>query len=146
MRGRQGHVTALLLAGRYREAARSLKSALAIKPDPEWSHALARLLAACPDAGVRNGPESLRWANQAFDAQPSMKRGETLAMAHAESGDFEQAAIIQRNLIQEARNAGRMDLVNRLTAFLEIYERRQAFHARGPEDLIVSSPAGGEGR
>ncbi len=154
--GRRGEVTALLLAGRYREAVRSLKAAIGNpgidnpgQDDPhaqEWSHSLARLLAACPDAGVRNGAEALRWANQAFDARPSMKRGETLAMAHAESGDFQQAAIIQRNLIQEARNAGRMDLVNRLTPTLELYERRQAFHAQGPEDLIVSSPAGGESR
>ena len=150
--GRRGEVTALLLAGRYREAARSLKAALASTSDSnskshqEWSHALARLLAACPDGGVRNGDEAVRWANQAFDAQPSMKRGETLAMAHAENGDFEQASIIQRNLIQEAKRAGREDLASRLESFLALYEHRQAFRAGGPDDLIVTSPIGGEGR
>ena len=48
---------------------------------------------------------------------------ETLAMALAEVGQYAEAAALQRHLAAAAAWAGRSDLVPRLNATLELYER-----------------------
>jgi len=52
--------------------------------------------------------------------------GETLGMALAEVGRFEEAVTVQRDLIAAARQAGRPDLVARLQENLRLYAARQA--------------------
>ena len=143
---RRGEVTALLLARRYREAARSLRRAVEIfdgERGLEWRHARARLLAACPDGEIRNGTEALRLAEGVFEDVPSLKHGETLAMAYAAVGNYRQAAVIQRNLLDELRRAGRSDLSPDLGRRLSLYEQHRPFLAAEPDALIVTAPAGG---
>lgn len=144
---RRGEVTALILTGQYKDAVRSLEVALthavpSSSEELEWSHTLARLLAACPDASLRDGERALRLADRVFDARPTLVRGQTLAMAHAEKGDFAQAAVIQRNLMSEAERFGRATLVERLRQALRLYESGRPFRATHPSDLLVSTPSG----
>ena len=67
---------------------------------------LARLLAASPDPSVRNGREAMAIAQRLMSARPTLEHGETLAMALAEVGDFERAAALQRQVLDEVRNRG----------------------------------------
>ncbi len=67
---------------------------------------LARLLAASPDPSVRNGREALAIAQRLMSERPTLEHGETLAMALAEVGDFERAAALQRQVLEEVRNRG----------------------------------------
>ncbi len=56
------------------------------------AHSLARLLAGAPDPSVRNGRRALELAKVVYDALPTPGHAETLAMAHAQIDNCEQAA------------------------------------------------------
>ncbi len=123
---RLGEATALVLDHRYAEARRRLEEGLARRgDDPRLAHTLARLLATCPDAAVRDGARALELATAVFEADRSIDSGETVAMALAEVGRFEEAADWQRRLLAEAEKIGQVDLVARLRHNLEKYERRE---------------------
>ena len=97
---RMGEAVSLLLAGDYVKARERLEIHVAELPkDAALKARLARLLAACPDPVVRDGGRAVDLAQQAFAADPSAEAVETLAMAFAEAGDFEQARLWQRRLL-----------------------------------------------
>ena len=65
-------------------------------------HVLARLLATCPEDSIRDAQRALVLAGEAMQTRPGFEQAQTLAMALAESGQFAEAAEIQRQLIQSA--------------------------------------------
>ncbi len=67
---------------------------------------LARLLAASPDPQVRNGAEALAIAQRLMAAHQTVEHAETMAMALAEMGEFEQAAELQRQILGEIERRG----------------------------------------
>lgn len=83
---------AQILAGREREARETLEQGLELMPDSRpLRHLLARLLAAAVEETVRDGPRAVELAEQVFDESAEAESAETVAMAWAESGDFESA-------------------------------------------------------
>ncbi len=115
---------ALALAGRSGEARQRLEAALEALPESvDVAHAMARLLAAAPDVGVRNGAAALRLAEQVFAVRPTLEHGETVAMALAELERFAEAAERQRRLLEAAERQGLEDAVPRLRRNLARYER-----------------------
>jgi tetratricopeptide (TPR) repeat protein len=131
---------------RYR-AARSLfeEGLLAHQEDVDTKHALARLLAACPEAALRDGRRALELAVQVFrsSAEPDFEYGQTLAMALAEAGEFDQAVSLQRSLLDVVKRANRKDLAPLLAANLERYQNRKACRLPWPDDDPVFSPVPG---
>jgi tetratricopeptide (TPR) repeat protein len=128
LEARFGLAMAAAALGRFRDARAALESGLRVHPEQSaFSHALARVLAAAPDDRVRDGARALALANElaARDGR-SLELGETLAMALAEVGRFEDAAAVQRDLIRGAERAGLASVVPRLAANLALYERGQA--------------------
>jgi tetratricopeptide (TPR) repeat protein len=122
---RMGQALALVQLGRYRDARDRLSDAVNAYPQ-EWAftHALARLLAAAPDDGVRNGPQALRFVQHVLrNQQPTPELGETMAMALAESGRYPEAIALQKDLIAGGERAGARDVVRRLQSNLQRYER-----------------------
>jgi predicted Zn-dependent protease len=90
---RLGEAETLVRSKRYAEARRRLEDDLRQMPTSGLlSHALARLLAACPDRSVRDGARALELAQTVFVAQPSSEHASTMAMALAELGRCEEAA------------------------------------------------------
>src|SRR6185503_7038941 len=80
--------------GKFREAVQSYREALRLRP--EWPAALgslAWLLATNSDAEIRNGPEALRLAKQAYELlkQPDPRYLSALDAAYAECGRFDDA-------------------------------------------------------
>ena len=67
---------------------------------------LARLLSASPDPSVRNGAEALAIAERLMSERPSLQHAETVAMALAETGDFEAAAAMQMQVLDEVGRRG----------------------------------------
>lgn len=123
---RWGHALALIRLERYREASASLTNALQVHPDrPEFQLLLARVLAASPDATVRDGRRAMTLVQELLKGQKTTEVGETLAMTLAELGDFDEAAAIQRGVLQAVRKGGREEEVRRLEASLRTYERRR---------------------
>lgn len=140
-RAREGEATALLLLGRTADAKKALEQAVLDLPEESsLAHALARVLAAAPEASLRDPRRALELARKALAAEPTLDRVETLAMAAAAAGDFAQARELQGRLEGDARRAGRGPLADKLATRLALYEAGRAFLARGPQDLIVSPP------
>ena len=82
---------------------------------------LARVLAASPTPGIRDGVEALTIAQRLMAERPTLQHAETLAMALAEVGDFEPAASLQRQVLAEVGRRGKQPTIGqerRLRSYL----------------------------
>ena len=123
---RLAQAIALGRSGQYPAAHQQLVHALEVLPDDlDLKHALARLLASCPDDSVRDGQRALELAQAVFSDRNSPPHAETVAMAFAEVGDFDQAVHWQSELVRGAEQAGRDDLLPRARQYLERYRAHQ---------------------
>lgn len=124
---RLGEATTLLLGGRYGDARDRLEEGLDELPgNLDLSDILARHLAACPDPSIRDGDRALELALEVYDAFPTLESVETLAMAYAEAGEFEDAVRWQKRLIGSAEPETPDEEVDVWRANLARYERGQA--------------------
>ena len=89
------------------------------------AHALATILAACPNPDLRDGARALDLEMRVFKASKSVSHGVTVAMALAELGRCQDAAEWQRRMIAAAEKAQKSDLVKQLMLNLERYEKGQ---------------------
>ena len=99
----------VLRARRYPEAARELRHVLVHEPtlvdSPQnrgWINAYVKLLAASPDAGVRDGQEALRRAREItrgvdYDQWSLI---DSLAAAYAETGQFDAATAEMQKVLE----------------------------------------------
>ncbi|MEM6701901.1 MAG: tetratricopeptide repeat protein [Acidobacteriota bacterium] len=101
---RFARATALILSERYLEARDVLEGART--GGLQFEHALARLLATCPEDSVRNGSRALELAQKVMQARLTLQHAETMAMALAEVGRFEDAVGLQQQLIGQAERMG----------------------------------------
>ena len=123
---RFGEALALVRLARYAEARGRLTRAMRVHPDrPEFPHALARLLAAAPDDGVRDGAWALELMRSLAASQQTTAVAETMAMTLAELGLFAEAVEWQRAAMAIAAKAERPDVAQRMAANLTLYLRRQ---------------------
>jgi len=123
-----------LRTSRYGEAVSLLRSALKHTPDqPGVLSNLAWILATCPKAEIRNGAEAARLARQAdeLSAGRSPRVLDSLAAAHAELGQFDQAVAAARRAVALAKELGHRDLATAIAGRLASYQARKPFrHAR----------------
>jgi tetratricopeptide (TPR) repeat protein len=96
---------ALVRLSRYADARSALECSHKTLPqDPDIANALARLLAAAPDNNVRDGKRALEIMQELLknDGNADTDQAETIAMALAETSQFEKAAGVQRSVIGTA--------------------------------------------
>ncbi len=121
---RLGEAETMVRLARYAEARMKLETGLTQIPGSGLlSHALARLLAACPDVSVRDGRRALELAVAVWNARPALAHAETVAMALAESGQCDEAAKWQQKAIDAARAEGLEARIDGLTRGLAIYAK-----------------------
>jgi tetratricopeptide (TPR) repeat protein len=128
-RSHLGRGMTLVLAGSYRPAREALEASLLRLPDhPALTDLLARLLATCPDPEVRNGERAVTLAERVVEIEPNLDHEETLAMALAEAGRFEEAIDRQQRVLAEeqARNGASSE---RRRQRLALYVGHQAVRA-----------------
>jgi tetratricopeptide (TPR) repeat protein len=137
-----GYAMGLVRLGEYQQARERLERDVQTFPgQPGIAHALARLLAAAPDDRVRDGARALGLAEALKRSQPdSQEVTETLAMALAEVGRFDEAVKWQTEAIRDARRAGRADLAARLGANRRLYEARRPCRTPWADDHPVHHP------
>jgi tetratricopeptide (TPR) repeat protein len=117
---------ALIRLSRYAEAKAELEEGVSALPESaDLASTLARLLAACPDKSLRDGPRALRMVETLLRANPSadIELAETYAMALAASDRFSDAVELQKRMLAEVERAKRFDLVAELKKNLGLYER-----------------------
>jgi tetratricopeptide (TPR) repeat protein len=132
-----GQAVALTRSGQYDEARVSLEEARIILPESMiLAHALARLLAACPDPAVRDGQRALQLAQAVFNTKLSIDHAETMAMAYAEMKQFKIAIDWQNQAIAVAQKIRRDDLLPRLNENLTLYQRRQPCRIPWPGNTV----------
>ncbi len=134
---RFGAAMALVRLQRYAAARDRLSEGLAVNPDePTVKHALARLLAAAPDAGVRDGQRAMSLVEELVETQQSVMLGETAAMALAEMGFYDQAVDVQRDVMAAAEQGGLPADLSRMAGNLALYEQGQASRTAFTEDEL----------
>lgn len=123
---RLGAATALNLAGEAKGAASVLAQGLELHPgDPDMAHALARLLATTRNDELRNGQRALELVRIAARDGGPLDLAETMAMAYAEMGQFDEAMGWQQKVIDELEGANRPDLLAGARQRMESYRRNQ---------------------
>jgi tetratricopeptide (TPR) repeat protein len=138
---RLGYAMALVQLRRYRDAAVWLAEGANRYPDQlELALAHARLLAAAPDERVRDGKRAIGIVQELFKSRKSTDVGETIAMALAELGDYEQAAEIQRDVLAAATRAGLNDAVRRMAGNLHLYEHHRPCRTPWTDDESLARP------
>jgi len=118
----------LLQQGHDAEALPRFHEALQIEPDnPQMLVYLARVLAADDNPQICNGAEALGLASKASQligtAQPVVL--DTLAMAYAETGRFDDAVQTGQAAVNLARQAGLMGDVAVMQQRLDLYQKHQ---------------------
>ncbi len=107
------------------------KEAIRLKPNYAWAlNNLAWILATAADRKLRDGPVSVRLAQQANQLtgynQPKMM--DTLAAAYAEAGRFPEAIQATRKAMDLARPSGKTALLKQLEARMPLYQAGQPYH------------------
>lgn len=122
--------TALVLQEQYGEARKTLEDGLVVHPGhPDLSLALAKLLATCPDPVVRNGRRALELALRIHDREATLANAETVAMAYAEVGSFDEAVRWQRELIGRAQDRVPAEVLDQFRRNLTRYEHGEPCRA-----------------
>ena len=115
--------------GQFAAAREALETALERFPgDLAVRHLLARLLATSPDAAARDGERAVELARAVIDEQPALDHLETLAMALAEAGRFEDAVSWQQRALDRERETAGGNSPQRLDR-LRLYQARQPLRA-----------------
>jgi len=95
---------------------------------------MARLLATCPDASMRNGASAVELAGRVVSATQgqSVFPLATLAAAYAEMRDFDRAVSAAENAIHLAEQLGMQDAVTEITPQLESYRAGKPWRMPAP--------------
>jgi tetratricopeptide (TPR) repeat protein len=124
---RFGYAMALVDVGRFADARDQLIQGGQMFPDqPGFSLALARILAAAPDASVRDGHRALMVIQGLPPAaQRSLEYGVVTAMALAETGRFDEAASLQQQVLEQIPPNTDASLRQHLGDALRSYQQRR---------------------
>ncbi len=134
---RVGRALNYIAMGRYFNAAYAMQDDLTVFPNMAViHHMLARLSASSPDERVRDGKRSLRMLDQLRKSmeQPTAEMTETLAMAFAEDGRFDDAVLAQERAIAMAKQAGDDAFAARMEGNLALYKQSKPCRLPWPKD------------
>ena len=112
----------LFAIGDYNKAIGDFTKAIDINPtfDDAYNQ-LATIWAHCPDQKYRDGARAVKMAKKAVEMNPTPEFLNTLASAHAEAGQFEEAVSVQRRAVELLRQQGKsarlVEFRKRLTAY-----------------------------
>jgi 4-amino-4-deoxy-L-arabinose transferase-like glycosyltransferase len=114
------------------EAIQHYREALRIRPDfPEALNYFALILATSKEPGVRDGTRAVQLAGRACtltDFKQTIFIG-TLAAAHAEAGEFDDAISMAQKACALASESGDQNLLKRNQELLALYQKHQPYHA-----------------
>jgi len=125
----------LIYAGRDADARHTLEGDLqAVGGALPLIDLMARLLATSPDPAVRDGDVALKLAIHAFRQQGSLERIETIAMAWAEVGNFDNATEWEQRVVNIAERRGRTEVAARARERLAGLQRGEPIRSPWNDD------------
>jgi len=129
----QGTARALSALGRYPAALAEYEELQKVNPDDaDNATELARFLATCPDAKVRNGARSVALAQPLLASDYSVVRAETVALGLAQTGRLDQAMDLQKKAVEYCRDQPAVAACMRTVAVLRSLEARQPWLEKLP--------------
>jgi tetratricopeptide (TPR) repeat protein len=121
--GAFGRAMAFIRLRRFADARDTLVAAMNSHPDqPNFAHALARLLAAAPDDHIRDGRQALKIVDQLIKGPQSIELAETTAMALAEARRYSEAVSVQQDALSAAITAPLPGAERRIRENLRLYQ------------------------
>lgn len=135
LRGRAG---ALLGIGKQAEAIADFNKALTLSPDEsDMLNNLAWALATSPDAELRDGKRAIELAKKACELTDYKQAHilSTLAAAHAETGDFEQAIKYSTQAVELGKKEEDPEVQEALQKELDSYKAKKPWRERLSEGL-----------
>jgi tetratricopeptide (TPR) repeat protein len=123
--------------GQYREGFKDLETALQYDPNGADSmNGLARLLATCPEADLRDGTRALKLSQQACELTYYQKANYvgTLAAAYAETGQYDEAIVMAEKAVALARKHHQPEWIPQNQKRLASYQAHQAYHSASSDD------------
>ena len=119
-----GRAMALILAGRSAETAEALEDSRRTLPDDlELAHLQARFLATCSDDSTRDATRAVGLAMDVHRQAPSTQHAETVAMALAAEGRFEESW--QQKVVEDLQSSGSPLALEVAISRLELYRSAQ---------------------
>ena len=141
---RFGRAMSLVSLGRFQEARADLEEGRTLHPEEVgFTLALARLLAASPDAATRDGSRALSLLDSIPETQRRIEWGVIRAMALAESQRFDEAVRVQRAVIASLENNASPQLARTQTGVLRMYESRRPMRTPWQRDEPMELPDSG---
>jgi tetratricopeptide (TPR) repeat protein len=132
-----GRAMAFVRLRRYLEARDALADGMKSHPDQlNFSHALARLLAAAPDDRVRDGRQALKLIDQLVKGPQTIELAETTAMALAEAGRYKEAVAVQQDALTAATTSGLPLAEQRIGGNLRLYRSGKPCRAPFGDDEL----------
>lgn len=117
-----GRAMALILEGRDSDAAGALESSRRALPDNRpLAHLQARFLATCSDDSTRDAIRALSLAMDIHSQAPASEHAETVAMALAAVGRFEEAVTWQARVVEDLQGSGSTLALEVASSRLELY-------------------------
>jgi len=129
--------TAREAQGNYAKAIRNFRKAIEADTNFHPAHNnLAWILATCPDGSLRDGKTAVGHATKACELTGFQDAGylDTLAAAHAEAGEFDEAVKRAKEAFQLADEKEKAALIERL----KLYESKKPYHRN---NQTVAPPA-----
>ena len=127
---------AWVMKGEYHKAIQDINEAIRLDPQDaeydldrsEYQLKLAWILATCPEAQFRDGRRAVELARQAVaaDSDADLYVLSTLAAAHAEAGDFDEAVDWQTKAL-DLVDADDKEMRDDLDSRLEMYKARKPY-------------------
>src|SRR5204863_9459669 len=109
-----------------REARQALEYAAANDPDrSQFPVALARLLAAAPDDEVRDGARAVALVRLLLEQRATVAVRETMAMALAETRQYDEAVMWQRDAINAGAGRLQPSAIARMRDTLALYQQKR---------------------
>jgi tetratricopeptide (TPR) repeat protein len=118
---------------RWNDAEKHWQKALQASPgNIDFTGLYALLLAACPDASIRNGKKALEMSarimplkKQTFEQD--IRCATAIAAAYAEMGQYDNALSVAREYLQLSDYYGKTDYVGQMQAFVKLFESRKPY-------------------
>ncbi len=104
-------------------AIEDLSKALDLNPKSYGAYdKLARILASCPDGSYRNGEQAVKYAKKSMELNPDTQHLDTLAMALAEVGRFEDAVYVMERVVSTLADQKEVDNIQEYKTRLNTYK------------------------